>query len=75
MVAGSLFAILQSLGTKPLLLALIGGLLNSAGCALHSLWIDGWGNSGNAASPFNGDDESPFHGGAETPLLVWVPEK
>ena len=66
---------MQSLGTKPLLLALIGGLLGLAGCALHSLGMYFWGNGGSAASPFNGDDESPFNGGAETPLLVWVPEK
>ena len=36
--AGSVFAILQSLGTAPLLLAGIGALTGAAGCFLHFLW-------------------------------------
>jgi hypothetical protein len=44
-VAGSLFASLQSLGTAPHLLVVIGGLIGAAGCFIHSLLETflGWG--------------------------------
>jgi hypothetical protein len=40
--AGSVFAILQSLGTTPVLLAMIGALTGGFGCFIHSLWEDLW---------------------------------
>jgi hypothetical protein len=42
-VAGSAFAILQSLGTAPLLLAVIGALTSAVGCFVHYLWKNVWG--------------------------------
>lgn len=40
--AGSFFAILQSLGTNPPLLTVLGGLIGGAGCLLHSFWKGFW---------------------------------
>ncbi len=37
-VAGSIFATLQSLGTAPSLLAAIGALIGVVGCSIHYLW-------------------------------------
>ena len=50
-VAGSLFSILQSLGTKPLLLAGIGGLITAAGCVIHFVWESFWDEDQDGEPP------------------------
>ena len=41
-VAGSAFAILQSLGAAPWSLAVVGGATCAFGCLIHSLWKNTW---------------------------------
>ena len=50
-VAGSIFSILQSLGTKPLLQAGIGAVIGAVGCVIHYVWEGFWDEDQDGEPP------------------------